>query len=182
MTSALGRLQKLWSSIIDSVPASPTVRPARSLRRENQGSRVKIFDSSSLQLGAFQWVHFAEPMGMDSSIQAHSNAAVIQLSFASSHSDARTHWATPWDPHPKERPNQKRAPFDMMSVAPKFDLQLESGIADHTAKTIVSWGLGPVITDDRSSARAPGSGTETKGTSDDILEGYRCHVKCSTIW
>ena len=81
---------------------------------------------------------------MDSFIQTQLMQLLIQLSFASSHSDAVTHWATPWGWHPQEKPDQIRAPFDMMSVAPNFDLQLESCAADHTAKTIVKFGLGPM--------------------------------------
>ena len=94
------------------------------------------------------------------------NAAVAQLSFASSHSDAETHWATPWDPHPQSKPEQERAPFDMMSLANNFDLLLES----YTAKAIVSWALGPIMSFDRSPVRAPGSGERTKGTAEEILK------------
>ena len=37
----------------------------------------------------------------------------------------------------KEKPKIKRAPFDMMSMAPNFDVQLDCATADHSAKTIV---------------------------------------------
>ena len=56
-----------------------------------------------------------------------------------------------------------------MSMARTFDLQLESCTADPAAKAIASWGLGPIISSNRSPARAPGSEAQTKETADEIL-------------
>ena len=39
------------------------------------------------------------------------------------------------------------------------------------------FGLGPFITDDRSLAKAPGSGTETKGSLEDILKDVDVMLK-----
>ena len=58
----------------------------------------------------------------------------------------------------------------MMSAAPSFDLQLEACSAEQTAKTIVTFDLGPAITHDRSPIRTPGSTTDKKGSSQDILK------------
>ena len=58
----------------------------------------------------------------------------------------------------------------MMSMAPTFDLLLECCTADHTAKAIVSWGFGPMISTDRNQIRTPGSAENTKGTTEEILK------------
>ena len=98
------------------------------------------------------------------------NASVIQLSYASTHSDAPTHWRTQLEPEPERAPDQIRAPFDMMSVAPNFDLLLEACTAEETAKTIVTFDLGPPITQDRGLIRTPGSTADKKGSPEDILK------------
>ena len=131
----------------------PRLHPTRNQKPKKNDIRLFIPSKGCLPMGSFCGTH-----GYGLIHPNTINAAVRQLSFASSHSDAEAHWAAPWDSDPREKPEQIRAPFDMMSVAPIFDLQLESCVADHTAKTIVKFGSGPIITEDRAPAGAPGSG------------------------
>ena len=98
------------------------------------------------------------------------NASVMQLSYASTHSNAPAHWSTQCEPDPERAPDHVRAPFDMMSVAPNFDLQLEACTAEETAETIVTFDLGPPITQDRGPIRTPGSTSDKKGSPEDILK------------
>ena len=77
------------------------------------------------------------------------NASVMQLSYASTHADAPALRRAQCEPDPEKAPEHVRAPFDMMSIAPNFDLQLEACTAEETAKTIVAFDLGKSITMDR---------------------------------
>ena len=104
------------------------------------------------------------------------NASVMQLSYASTHSDAPIHWHTQLEPHAQKAPKQIRAPFDMMSVAPNFDLQLEACAAEEIAKTIVTFDLGPAIAQDRGPIRTPGSTADKKGSPEDNAEGGRYYA------
>ena len=98
------------------------------------------------------------------------NASVVQLSYASTHADAPAPGRPPCEPDPEKAPEHVRASFDMMSIAPNFDLQLEACTAEETAKTIVKFDLGMSITMDRSPIRTPGSTPEKKGSPEEILK------------
>ena len=54
------------------------------------------------------------------------NASVIQMPYASTHADLPSYGPLPSEPDPEKAPEQPKASFDMMSVAPNFDLQLEA--------------------------------------------------------
>ena len=96
------------------------------------------------------------------------NASVLQLSYASTHADSPVHWRTQCEPDPEKAPDHVRASFDMMSIAPNFDLLLEARTAEETAKTIVTFDLGPSITQDRGPIRTPGSTLDKKGSPEDV--------------
>ena len=98
------------------------------------------------------------------------NASVMQLSYASTHADAPARKRAQCEPDPERAPENVRAPFDMMSIAPNFDLQLEACTAEETAKTIVAFDLGKATTKDRSPIRTPGSTSDKKGSPEDILK------------
>ena len=98
------------------------------------------------------------------------NASVMQLSYASTHADAPALRRAQCEPDPEKAPEHVRAPFDMMSIAPNFELQLEACTAEETAKTIVAFDLGKSITMDRSPVRTPGSTPDKKGSPEDILK------------
>ena len=95
------------------------------------------------------------------------NASVIQMSYASTHADPPGR--PPCEPDPEKAPEQTRASFDMMSVAPNFDLQLEACTAEETAKAIVRFDIGMEITLDRSPIKTPGSTANRKGSPEEIL-------------
>ena len=145
----------------------PRLHPTRYQKRAGD-VRLFIPATGCLPMGSFCGTH-----GYGLIHPNTINASVMQLSFASSHSDAPTHWSTQMDPHPQEVPDQIRAPFDMMSVAPNFDLQLEACSAEQTAKTIVMFDLGPVIKYDRSPIRTPGSTIDKKGSPEDVLKDVK---------
>ena len=97
------------------------------------------------------------------------NASVVQMSYASSHAEpSSSDRAT--EPDPEEAPERARASFDMMSIAPKFDLLLEACIAEETAKTIVRFDIGMAITLDRSPIKTPGATANKKGSPEAILK------------
>ena len=95
------------------------------------------------------------------------NASVIQMSYASSHPDIST-YSPPergaQEPDPERAPETARATFDMMSVAPNFDLLLEACTPEEMAKTIVRFDMGMLITLDRSLIKTPGSTGNKKGS------------------
>ena len=101
------------------------------------------------------------------------SASVMQMSFASSHPGISSYGQPPpergaQEPDPEKAPEKVRASFDMMSVAPNFDLLLEACTAEEMAKTIVRFDIGMLVTKDRSPIKAPGSTANTKGSPDDI--------------
>ena len=147
----------------------PRLHPTRNQRAKGD-IRLFIPSTGQMPMGSFCGAH-----GYGLIHPNTINAAVIQLSFASSHSDAKAHWATPWDPTPQEKPDQPRAPFNMMSVAPNFDLQLEACTGDHAARAIVRYG--PLITDDRSLVKTPGSRVDEKGSIENILKDVDVMLK-----
>ena len=97
------------------------------------------------------------------------NAAVMQMSYASSHAEP-TSRDRATEPDPQETPGKAKASFDMMSIAPNFDLLLEACIAEETAKTIVRFDIGMAITLDRSPIKTPGASANKKGTPEAILK------------
>ena len=98
------------------------------------------------------------------------NASVIQMSYASSHPDVPTYGRTPveatQESDPERAPGTTRAIFDMISVAPNFDLLLEACTAEEVAKTIVRFDMGMLVTKDRSHIMTPGSTGNKKGSPD----------------
>ena len=99
------------------------------------------------------------------------NACVLQTSYASSHPDIPTY--SPSQCASGEHAQQaaaenERALFDMMSIAPNFDLLLEASTAEDIAKTIVKSDIGVRVTLDRSLIKTPGSTGNRKGTPDDV--------------
>ena len=64
----------------------------------------------------------------------------------------------------------ERAHFDMMSIAPNFDLLIEASTAEEVAKTIVRSDIGVRVTLDRSLIKTPGSTGNRKGTPDAVLK------------
>ena len=99
------------------------------------------------------------------------NASVIQMSYASSHPDIPAYARPPpergsQEPDPEKAPEIARASFDMMSVAPNFDLLLEACTAEEMAKTIVRFDMGMLVTLDRSPIKTPGSNGNKKGSPD----------------
>ena len=101
------------------------------------------------------------------------NTCVMQMSYASSHPDISTYSSTECvsgEPDRERAPEEERALFDMMSIAPNFDLLLESCIAEDMAKTIVRSDIGVRVTLDRSPIKTPGSTGNRKGTPDAALK------------
>ena len=72
------------------------------------------------------------------------NASVMQMSYASSHAEPSSSEQTT-EPDPEKTQEKTRASFDMMSVAPNFDLLLEACIAEEAAKTIVRFDIGMAL-------------------------------------
>ena len=96
------------------------------------------------------------------------NACVMQMSYASSHPGITTyppsHCAS--GEHAQQAASEnERALFDMMSLAPNFDLLLEASTAEDIAKTIVRSDIGARVTLDRSLIKTPGSTGNRKGNS-----------------
>ena len=101
------------------------------------------------------------------------NSCVLQMSYASSHPDIGRYPSTacPTGEHAQPNtPEEERASFDMMSIAPNFDLLLEACVAEDMAKTIVRSDIGVRVTLDRSPIKTPGSTGKKKGTSDAVLK------------
>ena len=90
------------------------------------------------------------------------NASVLQVSYASTHSDTAPQWKC------HKGPNCPGAKFDAMSIAPNFDLQLQACVAEDKAQIIVSQDMGMKVTADRSPIRTPGSTADSKGSSEAI--------------
>ena len=88
------------------------------------------------------------------------NASVMQMSSLEQTTE----------PDPEKAQERTRASFDMMSIAPNFDLLLEACIAEETAKTIVSFDIGMAITLDRSPIKTPGATANKKGSPEAILK------------
>ena len=149
----------------------PRLHPTRNQKRAGD-VRLFIPSTGCLPMGSFCGTHGSGIIHPNTI-----NASVVELSFASTHSDAPVHWPTQLEPAPREAPDHIRATFDMMSVAPNFDLQLEACSAEQTAKTIVTFDLGPAITDDRSPIRTSGSTTDKKGSPEDILKEVEIMLK-----
>ena len=97
------------------------------------------------------------------------NASVIQMSYASTHADPPSSGRPPCEADPEKAPENVRASFDMMSIAPNCDMLLEACTAEEMAKTIVKFDLGMAITLDRSPIKTPGSTANQKGSPEDIL-------------
>ena len=97
------------------------------------------------------------------------NASVMQMSYASSHAEPSSSEQTT-EPDPETAQERTRASFDMMSIAPNFDLLLEACIAEETAKTIVRFDIGMAITLDRSPIKTPGATANQKGSPEAILK------------
>ena len=95
------------------------------------------------------------------------NASVMQMSYVSSHAELSSSGRTT---EPEEAPEKARASFDMMSIAPNFDLLVEACIAEETAKTIVRFDIGMAITLDRSPIKTPGATVNQKGSPEAILK------------
>ena len=94
------------------------------------------------------------------------NTCVMQMSYASSHSGLTSSApcvCAPGEPDPEQR----RASFDMISMAPNFDILLEAWTAEEMAKVIVNSDIGVTITLDRSPIKTPGS-TGKKGSPDAV--------------
>ena len=101
------------------------------------------------------------------------NACVIQMSYASSHPGITTYPLSRCESgeHAQQAASEnERALFDMMSIAPNFDLLLEACTAEDIAKTIVMSDIGVRVTLDRSLIRTPGSTGNKKGTPDAVRE------------
>ena len=97
------------------------------------------------------------------------NICVMQMSYASSHPGITTY--PPSECASGEHAQQaaaenERASFDMMSIAPNFDLLIEASTAEEIAKTIVRSDIGVRVTMDRSLIKTPGSTDNKKGTPD----------------
>ena len=97
------------------------------------------------------------------------NTCVMQMSYASSHPGITTY--PPSECASGEHAQQaaaenERALFDMMSIAPNFDLLIEASTAEEIAKTIVRSDIGVRVTMDRSLIKTPGSTDNKKGTPD----------------
>ena len=113
------------------------------------------------------------------------NASVLQMSYASSHSDAPAYTRSrpetgAQETNPVGVPEKAKVSFDMMSVAPTFDILLEACTAEEMAKTIVRFDMGMLVTKDRSPIKTPGSTSNAKGSPeamrkeiDIMLEGDR---------
>ena len=140
----------------------PRLHPTRNQKRVGE-VRLFIPTTGCLPMGSFCGTH-----GCGLIHPNLINASVMQLSYASTHSNAPVHWRTQCEPDPERAPDHVRAPFDMMSIAPNFDLQLEACTAEETAKTIVTFDLGPPIALDRDPIRTPGSTSNKKGSPEDI--------------
>ena len=114
------------------------------------------------------------------------NTCVMQTSYASSHPGTTTY--PPSECASGEHAQQAalenvRAKFDMMSIAPNFDLLIEASTAEEIAQTIVKsdtlehvlrW-IGVLI-------KTPGSTGNKKGTPDAYTEGGRCHACIQEMW
>ena len=100
----------------------PRLHPTRNQRRAGD---VRLFIPST---GCLPMGSFCGTYGYGLIHPNIINASVVQLSFASTHSNPITNWPTSMDPQPTKAPEQIRAAFDMMSVAPNFDLQLEASV------------------------------------------------------
>ena len=131
------------------------MHPTDTLTEANEESekcqQLLTQSSGCLPMGSFCGAHgygFIHPNTI--------NAAVIQRSFASTSSEQPPHWPTQAYPEPTEVPQQQRAVFDMMSIAPNFDLLLEIEVAEEVAKAIVAYGHGAVITYECNPVRPPG--------------------------
>ena len=96
----------------------PRLHPA-SHQKWNDEVRLYMPSTRHLPMGSFCGTY-----GYGLIHRSTVNAVVIQLSFAPSHSDAPTHWATPWGPS-TDQSKARKAEFDMMSMAPNFDLLLD---------------------------------------------------------
>ena len=99
------------------------------------------------------------------------NTCVMQMSYASSHPDITTHPPSECasGEHAQQAASEnKRALFDMMSIAPNFDLLIKARTAEEVAKTIVRSDIGVRVTLDRSLIKTPGSTGNRKGTPDAV--------------
>ena len=99
------------------------------------------------------------------------NACVMQVSYASSHADPMSpapSGRASGEPDPEKAPEKLRASFDMMSIAPNFDLLLEACTAEEMAKVMVSSDIGMTVTLDRSPIKTPGSTGNKKGSPDAV--------------
>ena len=113
------------------------------------------------------------------------NSCVLQMSYASSHPDIGRYPSTacPTGKHAPPTPSgEERASFDMMSIAPNFDLLLESCVAEDMAKTIVRSDIGVRVTLDRSPIKTPGSTGKNKGNTDAVLKQVDVMLASQRFW
>ena len=95
----------------------------------------------------------------------------MQMSYASSHPDITTYPPSECasGEHAQQAASEnERAFFDMLSIAPNFDLLIEASTAEEIAKTIVRSDIGVRVTMDRSLIKNPGATDNKKGTPDAV--------------
>ena len=119
------------------------------------------------------WDHSVEVYGYGLIHPNLINTCVIQMSYASSHPGITTYPLSRCESgeHAQQAASEnERALFDMMSIAPNFDLLLEASTAEDVAKTIVMSDIGVRATLDRSPIKTPGSTGNKKGTPEAIRD------------